>query len=571
MFKNLAIFLVVWVILTSCSTSNNQQKNSDSELPYIEREFRGAWVATVANINWPARPGMPVDSQKIQAIAILDSIKSMNFNAVIFQARPQADALYKSDLEPWSYYLTGVQGQAPEPFYDPLEFWIQETHKRGMDLHVWVNPYRAHHKDGGPISDSSMVKKMAGVVHELSSGYYWFEPTHPLTQDHSYDVIMDIVRRYNIDGLHMDDYFYPYPSYNDDKDFPDEASYYAYQKEGGKLSKGDWRRDAVNKFIKRLYTSIKKEKPYVQFGISPFGIWRPGYPQSIKGFDQYEKLYADAKLWLNEGWVDYFAPQLYWDINRIPQSFPVLLGWWEQENKKHRHLWPGISVGRKDSSKMADETINQIMITRGMLPNSPGIIHWSIAPHLKFPIFADELRKGPYKNQALIPASPWIDKSAPKPAQIKVMNDGDSLKIEWTHQEKENLSKVVVYKQYDSGWEYEIYSADYSSVISLSTKKAKQVDIPVVAKPQQIPQNVVQDSSKTLENRVVSDTLRLDKTTMQASAKSELNSVNQDTAVKTDSTKMNLVQPKTTIEFENLLTIKVFVVDKAGNMSKAAL
>jgi len=559
MFKQLFLLVVVLGTIASCSTSNNQQKNADSEIPYIEREFRGAWVATVANINWPSRPGMPVDSQKIEAIAILDSMKSMNFNAVIFQARPQADAFYKSDLEPWSYYLTGVQGKAPEPFYDPLEFWIQESHKRSMDLHVWVNPYRAHHKDGGPISDSSMVKKMAGVVHELSSGYYWFEPTHPLTQDHSFNVIMDIVRRYNVDGIHMDDYFYPYPSYNNDKDFPDEANYYAYQKDGGKLSKADWRRDAVNKFIKRLYTSIKKEKPYVQFGISPFGIWRPGHPKSVKGFDQYEKLYADAKLWLNEGWVDYFAPQLYWNINKIPQSFPVLLGWWQEENLKQRHLWPGISLSGRDSSNITDETFNQIMITRGMLPKSPGLIHWSIAPHLKFPVFANDLRNGPYKSQALIPASPWIDNKAPKPPQIKVMNDSDSLKIEWSHPEANNLSKVVVYKQYDSGWVYEIFSAD-SPTITIATQKEMKVAKPIVVKVE--PTQVLTDTTAVSNPMAVADSL-------QQVAVENTNA--SDSLGMLASIESKKVEPIIGLkEFENIFKIRVHVVDKAGNMSKAA-
>lgn len=523
------LLILAIVFFSGCSSVKNQVQSKPDEF-YIEKEFRGAWVATVANINWPSRPGLPVDSQKIEAIAILDSMKSMNFNAVIFQARPQADALYPSQLEPWSYYLTGEQGKAPEPFYDPLQFWIDETHRRGMDLHVWVNPYRAHHKDGGPISDSSMVKRLSGVVHELSSGYYWFEPTHPLTQDHSFNVIMDIVHRYNIDGLHMDDYFYPYPSYNNDKDFPDEASYYAYQKSGGKLSKGDWRRDAVNQFIKRVYTAIKKDKPSVQFGISPFGIWRPGYPQSIEGFDQYEKLYADVRLWWNEGWLDYLAPQLYWDINKIPQSFPVLLGWWEQENTKQRHLWPGVSVGRKDSSKISNEIINQIMITRGMLPNSPGTIHWSIAPHLKYPEFANSLRTKPYKKPALIPASPWLDAKPPKPASIKVMNDSDSLKIEWTHEEPQNLSKVIVFKKFESGWDYEIFSAD-SSIITISARKIKVSSV---------------QNPKPVEGQLVTV------------ADSTQNQQPEEVPIQKEE------------EFEQVEQIRFFVVDKAGNRSPAS-
>ncbi|HEY1021489.1 MAG TPA: family 10 glycosylhydrolase, partial [Flavisolibacter sp.] len=279
--------------------------------PHAEREFRAAWVATVANINWPSKPSLPVDSQKKEALALLDFLKDKNFNAVIFQVRPQADALYQSNLEPWSYYLTGTQGKAPEPFYDPLQFWVDEAHNRGLELHVWLNPYRAHHKSGGPISDQSLVKRKPELVVYLKDGYWWFDPSLKETKAHSTAVVMDLVKRYDIDGVHFDDYFYPYREYNKGDDFPDSTSYAAYQAGGGKLSRGDWRREAVNSFIENLYTEIKKEKKHVKFGLSPFGIWRPGYPEGICCFDQYEILYADAKKWLNKGWVDYFSPQLY--------------------------------------------------------------------------------------------------------------------------------------------------------------------------------------------------------------------------------------------------------------------
>jgi uncharacterized lipoprotein YddW (UPF0748 family) len=452
--KQVVFLWMGFMIIAGCSSSQKNSQVSDG-LPPIEREFRAAWVATVANINWPSRPGLPVDSQKIQAIAILDSMKSMRMNAVLFQARPQADALYASELEPWSYFLSGEQGKAPEPFYDPLQFWIDAAHERGLDLHVWVNPYRAHHTAGGPISEFSVVNRFPEVVHELSSGYYWFEPTHPITQNHSYAVVMDILKRYDVDGIHMDDYFYPYPSYHDE-DFPDEKSYQQYLKSGGKLSKGDWRRDAVNAFVERLYKGIKKEKPWVQFGVSPFGIWRPGNPPSIQGFDQYDKLYADVKLWLEQGWMDYLAPQLYWPINQVPQSFPVLLGWWDEVNPKRRHVWPGVSVARFEGEKRVDETINQIMITRGMLKDAPGLIHWSIAPHMKDSALVEALKKGPYRKQALIPASPWFDKKAPDSPTVKHSTEMGNWITTWTHPEKEKLSKVIVFTEYAGKWEYSI-------------------------------------------------------------------------------------------------------------------
>jgi uncharacterized lipoprotein YddW (UPF0748 family) len=450
------------------------KEESVTKTPQAVKEFRAAWVATVANINWPSKPGLSTDEQKLEAIVLLDFLQAHHFNAVILQVRPQADALYKSELEPWSYYLTGTQGKAPDPYYDPLEFWIKEAHDRGLELHVWLNPYRAHHKDGKEISDQSIVKTHPELVVFLKEGYWWMDPAKKGTQDHTVDVIMDIVKRYDIDGVHMDDYFYPYPSYNGNVDFPDSAGFAEYRHNGGKLSRGDWRRDAVNKLIERLYKNIKAEKPWVKFGLSPFGIWRPGYPESIEGFDQYNQLYADARLWLNKGWVDYFSPQLYWPIKRYPQSFPVLLGWWAGENKKGRHLWPGISLGRDTSDKNIDETINQIMIDRGMLPQSKGIVHWSISSLTQNPKMSDALLNGPYKKQALVPASPWLDHQAPATPAVSMALQNDTLKISWTHPDEKDVFRWVVYYKYGNTWNYQILNHNERSLqLALSAEENK--------------------------------------------------------------------------------------------------
>jgi len=299
----------MFYVLTECvSTQPLLTGDPSGRTPSAEREFRAAWVATVANINWPSRPGLSPDQQKKEALALLDVLHDHHFNAVILQVRPQCDALYQSSLEPWSYFLTGVQGEAPEPMYDPLLFWIEEAHKRGIELHAWLNPYRAHHTTGGEVTGYSIVKTKPELVVQLENGLWWLDPGLKGTQDHSFNVVMDIVKRYDVDGIHFDDYFYPYPSYNNNKDFPDNKSWNQYKINGGKLSRGDWRRENVNTFIKRLYGAIKDEKPHVKFGLSPFGIWRPNNPLAIEGFDQYNQLYADAKLWLNEGWIDYMTP-----------------------------------------------------------------------------------------------------------------------------------------------------------------------------------------------------------------------------------------------------------------------
>lgn len=446
--------------------NNPPSKNPTAadSLPKVEKEFRAAWVATVANINWPSKPGLSTAEQQKEAITLLDFLKDHHFNAVVFQVRPQADALYKSELEPWSYFLTGQQGKAPEPFYDPLEFWVKEAHARGLELHVWLNPYRAHHVAGKELSDLSIVKKHPELVVKLKEGYWWMDPAQKATQDHASAVVMDIVNRYDIDGVHFDDYFYPYPSYNGDEDFPDQASWAVYQHNGGKLSRGDWRRDAVNKLIERLYREIKTSKKWVKFGLSPFGIWRPGHPASVSGFDQYDVLYADAKLWLNKGWIDYFSPQLYWPINKMEQSFPVLLGWWSQENTLKRHLWPGISVGRDTSSKNTSEVISEIQVSRGMLPESMGIVHWSISSVTKNPALSKALLDGPYKRDALVPASPWLDNKAPLAPVVTKKENTDSVTLSWTHPNTHDVFRWIVYYKQGNKWNYKILDRQEQSV-----------------------------------------------------------------------------------------------------------
>ncbi len=459
-----------FLLLHSCTSTKKIIKEEPvSVLPSALKEFRAAWIATVANINWPSKPGLSTETQKQEAIYLLDFLQAHHFNAAILQVRPQADALYKSDIEPWSYYLTGTQGKAPQPYYDPLEFWVKEAHDRGIELHVWLNPYRAHHKDGKAISDQSIVKKHPELVMYLKEGYWWMDPAQKAVQDITNDVVMDLVKRYDIDGVHMDDYFYPYPSYNLNADFPDSVSWTAYQRSGGKLSRGDWRRDAVNQLVERLYKNIKAEKPLIKFGVSPFGIWRPGYPDLVEGFDQYNQLYADARLWLNKGWVDYFSPQLYWPVNRYAQSFPVLLGWWAGENKMNRHLWPGISVGRDSSDKNLDEIINQIMIDRGMQPQSKGVVHWSISSLTKNPRMADTLLKSVYKKQALIPASPWLDKQSPQSPVVTTSLQNDGWKINWTHPEEKDVFLWVVYSRYGNNWTYKILNQNTHSLLLSST------------------------------------------------------------------------------------------------------
>lgn len=431
-----------------------------AERETVAREFRAAWVATVANIDWPSEPGLSVEQQQREAIDLLDEVAAANMNAVIFQVRPQADALYASELEPWSYYLSGEQGKAPEPFYDPLAFWVEQAHQRGLELHAWVNPYRAHHTQGGPVSEHSLVSKKPELIAKLANGMYWMEPTREETIAHSLAVIADIVQRYDIDGIHYDDYFYPYPSYNQGAPFPDSDSYQAYQQQGGELSLSDWRRDAVNRFVQEIYSEVKRIKPHVKVGISPFGVWRPGYPETIAGFDQHEELYADARLWLNEGWLDYFTPQLYWNINRIEQSYPILLAWWQGENHQQRHLWPGLSSNQVATNQGTDEIINQIQFTRALLQEQTGQVFWNVKTVGDNPRFAKLLKDTVFYHQALIPASPWLDSTPPLAPGVDYQSTADGLTINWQNRGDEAASRWLLYYQTDGKWHYKILTRD---------------------------------------------------------------------------------------------------------------
>ncbi|KUJ56857.1 glycoside hydrolase family 10 protein [Chryseobacterium aquaticum] len=442
-------------------------------LPVIKREFRGVWIASVANINWPSRNNLSVDQQKAEAINMLNMLQENNFNAVIFQARPSADALYTSELEPWSYFLTGKTGEPPYPNYDPLQFWIEESHKRGMELHVWLNPYRAHHSNGGAVSNLSMVNKLSDITVRLKNGMYWFDPANPKTQGHVSNVVKDLVKRYDLDAIHFDDYFYPYATYNNGRDFPDNASWNTYVNSGGTLSRADWRRDSVNKFVERIYKEIHAEKNYVRFGISPFGIWKPGFPEGIVGSSQYDELYADAKLWLNKGWVDYFSPQLYWPIESKGQSFGSLLNWWKSENTMNRHLWPGLNTVEVKVSDRPKEIKNQIEITRQLLPQSTGEIHWSIAGLTKNSNMLPTLKSGPYKEKALTPKSPWI-KALPLQKPTLFTNDnGSFIQASWSSKNIGNVFQWVLFTQYNGVWETEILTLDTLSKEIPKTKDGK--------------------------------------------------------------------------------------------------
>jgi uncharacterized lipoprotein YddW (UPF0748 family) len=414
---------VAAALLAACARPSAQAPTSHvspDTPPPVQREFRGVWLTTVGNMDWPSRPGLPADSQRAEMVAMLDRAAAMRLNAVIFQVRTAGDALYDSPIEPWSEYLTGTQGRPPEPFYDPLAFAIEEAHRRGLELHAWFNPYRARHPSAkGPAAATHISSTHPHLVRTYGANL-WMDPGEDSVRALSTRVMLDVVRRYDVDGVHIDDYFYPYRENDASRapiPFPDDSSYARYQQAGGQLGRDDWRRDNVNRFVEGLYRAVKREKPWVQVGVSPIGIWRPGHPPQICCYDPYQELYADSRKWLRNGWLDYFVPQIYRPIAHTNLSYPVLLGWWAGENVKRRHLWPGNFTSRvgnlQDGNWRTDELVGQVYVTRGQ-PGATGNVHFTMNVFMQNPdSLVDRLANDTYREPALVPATPWLRGRAP--------------------------------------------------------------------------------------------------------------------------------------------------------------
>lgn len=425
--KFLVSFLALVVIVSNVAAQQSPPKH----------EFRAVWIATVENIDWPSKKGLPVEQQKAEFIKILDMHQQNGMNAIVMQIRPVADAFYPSTLEPWSEYLTGKQGLPPSPYYDPLQFMLYETHKRGMEFHAWFNPYRAvFNVSQSSVSPSHItrIKKDWAVTY---GKFKWFDPALPEVREHVARVIRDVVSRYDIDAVHFDDYFYPYKI--DGKDFPDAASYKKYS---NGMNKADWRRSNVDSIIKLLSETIKATNPRVKFGISPFGIWRNKKQDpdgsNTNGSTNYDDLYADIRLWLQKGWIDYVTPQLYWQIGHKLADYTELLDWWSN-NTYGKQLYIGQAIYRYNDAgwKNANELPRQIRMLRET-PNVHGSVYFSSKTFNVNPFgWNDSLRNNYYRVPAIIPPMKWVDSIAPaKPLldQAKVDFDGTNLKVSFKNQ-----------------------------------------------------------------------------------------------------------------------------------------
>ncbi|MER3473791.1 MAG: hypothetical protein C4335_07100 [Armatimonadota bacterium] len=429
-------------------------------LPPIEREYRGVWVATVANIDWPSKPGLPADVQQAELLAILDKAAELKFNLIVFQVRPACSVLYDSKIEPWSEVLSGAMGKPPEPYYDPLAFAVQEAHQRGMELHAWFNPYRARHpSEKSQIHPKHISKRRPELVKQYGR-YLWLDPGEPDVAKHSLSVILEVVKNYDVDGVHIDDYFYPYKE-RDEKgnplDFPDEPSWQRYVRSGGKLSRADWRRRNVDQFVQTVYREIKHTKRWVKFGISPFGLWRPGYPTQARGFDAYEELYADSRKWLREGWCDYFVPQLYFKIDHPSLSFPLLLQWWAEQNTQGRHLVAGNFTSKvadgSNSAWHAQEIAEQIRLTRAQR-GAVGNIHFSVRALMQDRGGICQHLKTLHAQPALVPDTPWLSRSKPPAPLVHAVRRADgTLGLWWQLPERHPLALAVVAYRLNGDWQ----------------------------------------------------------------------------------------------------------------------
>ena len=433
-----------------CAAQAQAYRPSGEKPPMPAREFRAAWAAVVHNIDWPSKKGMSSGTQQAEMRAILDRMASLNMNALILQVRPHCDAVYQSSKEPWSPWLTGTMGKSPG--YDPLDYCIRQAHARGIEVHAWFNPFRAL-SNVGHGTCSSHVCQASPHITKRYGNLVWCDPAQTETRARAFGAILDVVRRYDIDGVHLDDYFYPYP--DGGRAFPDGRSPAV-------------RRKIVDDFVQKLYSDVKRAKPWVRVGISPFGIWRPGVPAGIEaGIDAYEQIGCDARKWLAQGWVDYLAPQLYWRDQPRKQSFSALLAWWRQQGS--RPVWPGIATTRigssEDPGRPASEITKQVGLSRSIGKNWAGHIHWSVKGLTQNRGgISNMLSKDAYSQAALVPPMPWLSTKAPGIPRASAAGNGSSVHLDLQSGDRAT-SRYAVQARFGNQWRMaKVVSAGSKSV-----------------------------------------------------------------------------------------------------------
>ena len=443
--------------------------------PLIQREFRGAWVTTYLNLDWPSKASLPEKEKQDELLRIFNRASELNLNAIIFQVRPEGDAFYLAANQPWSKYWTGLDRQPPEPLWDPLEWSIAFAKNRGLELHAWFNPFRVYSGQAdGKLPPTHIVRTNPEFVRKFDR-YLWLDPGLPAARSYAIDVIMDVVRRYDVDGIHIDDYFYP-PPRKGISDFPDKATFERYQQAGGRLQKAEWRRDNINRFVRDLYQAAKETKPWVRVGVSPRGIWRPNHPPGISGADNFNDISADSRLWLRKGWLDYFSPQLYWSISSARQSFPKLLNWWEEQNIEDRHLWPGIATYQVEKIWPNTEILNQLSRIR-LRSDSPGALHFRMQM-LMNPVdrsLGEKLRTSLYAGTALPPAMTWLEPQPPKRPKLQIENNSSksTVTIAWAPADKTEIGRWLVQTRFGQTWKSRVVPSHKKEEILTLSEKAR--------------------------------------------------------------------------------------------------
>ena len=457
---NLRVFLSLFLIVFMVSAGYSQTS---------KREFRGAWIQCVNG----QFQGMSKDKMQSTLKYQLDELQKDGVNAIIFQVRPECDALYVSDIEPWSRFLTGRQGT--NPGWDPLQWMIDESHKRGMELHAWINPYRAKTKNTFEMANNHIAIKHPDYVFAYD-GQLILNPGMPECRDYICNVVRDIVSRYDVDGLHIDDYFYPYPVKG--QKIPDAD---IYNKNNNGISNiNDWRRDNVNVFVKQLGETIHEVKPWVKFGVSPFGIYRnkkndAQLGSETNGLQNYDDLYADVLMWVNNGWIDYCVPQLYWEIGHKAADYRTLIKWWNKY-ASNRLLFIGEDIERTVKNADPDNPkINQMSAKRRLhseMPNVQGTVLWYAKAAVdNVGNYGMALRNGYWKYPALQPLMPFIDGKSPKKVRsVKAMEiDGKKI-LFWTAPKgkgwQNEAVKYVVYR-FDASEKVDISKS--SNIVAITT------------------------------------------------------------------------------------------------------
>jgi uncharacterized lipoprotein YddW (UPF0748 family) len=460
----LALFSVIYIHTFA-------QNNIAQPLP-PKYEFRGAWIATIGNIDWPSSGAADSYTQQTEFVNLLNQLQRNGINAVIVQIRPAADAFYPSEKEPWSKYISGTQGLPPQPYYDPLAFMITEAHKRGMEFHAWFNPFRALVDSRKNLNPQNHVTRTNPQWFINYGGKKYFDPGIPDVRTYVTDIVCDVVKKYDIDAVHFDDYFYPYKIGN--SVFNDSKSYKQYGYNF--IDKGDWRRDNVNTFVQTTGQAIKKIKPFVKFGISPFGVWRNYATDSLGSFttatQNYDDLYADVRLWLQRGWIDYVMPQLYWERAHTNAPFTTLINWWNN-NSFGKACYAGlglyhVGINKKPEWQTPYEIPEQINLIRNN-KNIGGACFYSANFFYKNNLgVIDIIRNEKFNNRAIVPPMKWIDSIAPEKPKVQyVTNTDKTIRLYLTHASAD-ATQFCIYK-IPRGKNIDVKSSKYLLFITTAT------------------------------------------------------------------------------------------------------